>query len=94
MDIFHVGEIAIIRKGASFASRFDDTECTIEQPLQLYKAMRDGEVVEREGYVIRAYDGIRYVAGQHSLRKKRPPREDLQLVRWSQCPWQPHGVRV
>lgn len=28
------------------------------------------------------------------LRKKRPPREDLQVVRWAECPWQPEQVRV
>jgi hypothetical protein len=28
------------------------------------------------------------------LRKKKPPREDLQLVRWSECPWQPESINV
>jgi hypothetical protein len=28
------------------------------------------------------------------LRKKRPPRDDLQLMRWDQCPWQPESINV
>lgn len=28
------------------------------------------------------------------LRKKRPPRDDLKLVRWSECPWQPESLHV
>lgn len=29
-----------------------------------------------------------------SLRKKRPPRDDLQIVRWADCPWQPEKVLI
>lgn len=28
------------------------------------------------------------------LRKVPPPREDLRLVRWDQCPWQPESINV
>lgn len=28
-------------------------------------------------------------ATHKELRKKPPPRDDLTLVKWSECPWQP-----
>lgn len=36
--------------------------------------------------------GLPIMVERQNLRKKRPPRDDLKLVRWDQCPWQPEKV--
>jgi hypothetical protein len=43
---------------------------------------------------VRAPDGFEFCAKERVLRKRRGPRDDLQLVRWSECPWQPEQVRA
>lgn len=38
--------------------------------------------------------GRRILRFAAELVKKKPPREDLQIVRWDSCPWQPQELRV
>jgi hypothetical protein len=33
-------------------------------------------------------------AGLCVLRKVRPPREDLKVTKWDECPWQPESLHV
>lgn len=37
---------------------------------------------------------VRHYIRIQSLRKRRPPGVDLQLVHWSECPWQPERLHV
>jgi hypothetical protein len=38
--------------------------------------------------------GRRILRFANELAKKKPPREDLQLIRWDTCPWQPEEISV
>lgn len=35
-----------------------------------------------------------HIARPHQVRKVEPPREDQQIVRWAECPWQPASVKT
>lgn len=37
-------------------------------------------------------DGKEHIAAPGYVRKIQPPREDLKVVRWDQCPWQPERI--
>lgn len=98
---FAVGEIAIFVKPGPNHGR----EVTIVGPLRLVRALNTltNEVVQDWRYQIDAPDIVlgpflstdpRIWAEPRFLRKKRPPRGDLQIVRWDQCPWQPESVNV
>lgn len=39
-------------------------------------------------------DGKLWSLSREYLRKKKPPRKDLEVVRWSECPWQPESLHV
>ena len=73
---------------------YDGTEVLITGPLEMRnsRVLFSGEVTARLRYAIRAHDGKNFCVQPHSLKKKRPPREDWRLVRWSECPWQPQTV--
>lgn len=98
---FAVGEVAIWnRPGPNFGK-----ETTILSSLQLVRAIdaSTGEVTEAWRYQIDPTGLVlgpalskctRYWAEPQHLRKKRPPRKDLETVRWSECPWQPESLRV
>jgi hypothetical protein len=99
---FEVGEVAIwVKPGPNYGM-----EVTIIGPLQKARPRNSNtnEVVEGWYYQIdppanahygpyRSKDPRRWAAPEH-LRKKPPKREDLQLVRWSECPWQPEVLSV
>lgn len=86
---FDVGEIAIL--AYSRFGRASGVECVVVSPLGVRLNLSNGQY--ENGYVIEV-DGNEYIALPDQLRKKRPPRENLQLVRWDQCPWQPAQVRA
>lgn len=43
---------------------------------------------------VMAHDGKTFFCQPKILRKIEPPREDLQLVCWTDCPWQPAQVHA
>jgi hypothetical protein len=92
-DLFSVGEIAIL---SIPGDPYDGTEVTIVGPLAWrdWFFWRSGENIEGMAYLI---DGGGLPYGEmccrpQFLRKKKPPREDLRVVRWDECPWQPQQV--
>ena len=66
----------------------------IKGPGMLGYTDYDGTHRTEYGYHVQDSDGSIWFARPSNLRKKRPPREDLQLVRWDECPWQPENVNV
>jgi hypothetical protein len=48
----------------------------------------------RPCYKVLHADGDVSLVEPHKLRKKRPPREDLKVTTWDECPWQPEEVQV
>jgi hypothetical protein len=93
-----VGDVCVL-VGLVIATHKNGNEVTIVGPARLAR-FRDtitrelSEIELRYPTSERDADGrpIHYRAC--NLRKKRPPREDLQIVRWDQCPWQPDEVRA
>jgi len=95
---FAVGEVALYwRPGSPSHLR----EVTIVGPLkeEYVHDVRDGSLKYEMVYAIEGIPGTppsgkAWCAPPEYLRKKKPPREDLQVVRWSECPWQPQQVRA
>lgn len=89
---FSIGDIAIVIDCFTNPS-LNGREVTIISGLRQWQTRRNGERYMGYGTDL-AEKGIRYAFRPSQLRKKRPPREDLQVVRWAQCPWQPEQVRA
>jgi hypothetical protein len=98
---FDIGEVAIwVKPGPNFGK-----ELTVISSLQFVRTVDGGtgEVTDGWRYEI---DAPGFVQGLHVstvkrlfaepeyLRKKRPPRKDLTIVRWADCPWQPESINV
>lgn len=100
---FSIGEVAIFWKPGSVNH---GKELTILSGMQWRRARGSMDGVVREGwryqcdpsnlvmgpYTSKCSDKT-WVAPEH-LRKKRPPRDDLQIKRWDECPWQPEKINV
>lgn len=103
MDKFEIGEIAIITLSSVLSSnaqnaQYNGEECEIIGGLQdrLAKDTNTLEARTITAYRIRVLcDNAIFVAEPQWLRKKRPPRKDLEVVRWSDIPWwQPNKVII
>lgn len=93
-DIFAVGEIAIM-VNAQILVQYNGVECEVlKGPGMMRQRQKDNSIVLIHGYSVRAADGEIFAVEPHKLRKKKPPREDLKVVRWDQCPWQPETIDV
>jgi hypothetical protein len=88
---FSIGEIAIVI-AANFHPENIGQEVEIVGPLQMRYSRQTGAHIHT--YRMRRGDGKEFAVHPHHLRKKRPPREDLQVMRWDQCPWQPENINV
>jgi hypothetical protein len=91
MDKFAIGEVVICMVGTISSGR-DATIYEI-RPNALRSDGRRGTgyFIDIQGVGTRT-GGELHFAFADELRKKRPPRDDLKLVRWSECPWQPQTV--
>jgi hypothetical protein len=98
-DTFQIGEIAIFYHPGSVNH---GREVMIIGPLE-HGRVKDtwtGNSLELDFHRIDASNltfgpfesGGQAVGRLSRLRKKKPPREDLQVVKWSECPWQPAKV--
>jgi hypothetical protein len=91
---FALGEIAIVAH-PRFHPEHTGMECQIIGELRLRKGIdSDGSSFCEPRYQIQYPNGAIYTAQPCQLRKRRPPRQDLEIVRWDQCPWQPKQVRT
>ncbi len=92
---YAIGEVAIYwRPGATGHGQ----EVTIVGAPS-WRHVRDrvtGVLVNRFVYPLAELspDGKRWSVSPDRLRKKKPPRKDLEVVRWDQCPWQPESLNV
>jgi hypothetical protein len=88
---FAIGEIAIMCN-PEFHPENDGRECTVIGGLQ----PRTGRQTDRTelAYRVQRDDGAIFMCRPYQLRKKRPPRKDLEVVRWADCPWQPESIHV
>jgi hypothetical protein len=83
---FQVGEIAVVNCPGCDTHGID---ATVIGPLEKWR-LWDGEIGEGTPRVADCYPVV--VAGEilgaepHELRKKRPPRDDLKVVRWADVP--------
>lgn len=91
-ETFAVGEIALC------VSRYGrpTVECEILHiPNGCPTTFAGVYLADGDEYIIRCADDPQlYSAFRGQLLKKRPPHEDLQVVRWDECPWQPEVFRV
>jgi hypothetical protein len=100
--LFAVGEVAIFwRPGGPNHGK----ELTILSGMQWRKTRGSSDGVIREGwrYLCDMPNAVlqfksecsekTWVAPEH-LRKKRPPRDGLEVIRWDSCPWQPESINV
>lgn len=94
-ETFSIGEVAfhILWK----------CEVTITSELKYgrSRSATTGEVTLGSVHLVDRHDGKptpclnpQWVASPSNLRKIKPPREDLQTVRWADCPWQPARLEV
>lgn len=90
---FKVGEIAIWVLADD--PQGNGQECTITGPLEFATARDriDGSIDSNWGYDVEDAEG-RWFAFENELAKRKPPRDDLSVVRWADCPWQPERVRA
>jgi hypothetical protein len=96
-ETFKVGDICVFVNSRDWPE-YNGEECEIIGGLALRNIMvsRHGDESKLElSYKVRMLcDGELFGPVPDQLRRKRPPREDLQIVRWADCPWQPEGVRA
>lgn len=93
---FEVGEVAIAVNWKFKAAVWNGTEVLIVG--ELAERFRRGYTNGRETlgicYTVRTQDGAIFAPDPWLLKKKPPAREDHQLVKWSECPWQPSRERA
>ena len=91
-----VGEIAIIVHTGQFHELLG-TECEIIGPLEMRWAYELIDGIEEENvkprYAVRCMDSKTYHVSAWKLRRKRPPAQ-FEAARWSDCAWQPTGVKA
>lgn len=90
-DPLRVGDVCIL-VNLKISTWDNGKEVTITEPLRLLRTVNN---VTKEPSVKQRYkasDGFWY--SPENLQKKKPPREDLRIVRWDQCPWQPESIHV
>lgn len=100
---FSIGEVAIFWSPGSVNH---GKEVTILSGMQWRRTRGWMDGIVREGWRYEC-DTTNLTAGPYRstcsnkcwvaperLKKKRPPRKDLEITRWDQCPWQPESINV
>jgi hypothetical protein len=94
-ETLSIGAVCI---GVNAKWRFDreGMECTVIGGLAMrtFTINKDGDCLTAPAYEVQWADSEITCAYPDQLRLKKPPREDLQVVRWDTCPWQPEELRV
>lgn len=93
MSALQVGDVCEIlgplRADPISLAAYAGMECTIESGPHC-----SPDFVSHQCYEVLAYDGKRMWVDRMNLRKKDPPGDPRQLVRWADCPWQPKQLTV
>lgn len=93
----NAGDVCIV-VGCVMYPECNGREVTIVGPAEAgpYRCARTGSVFMDARYPTSDPDelGRPVYYSARNLRKKRPPREDLKVVRWDQCPWQPEKINA
>lgn len=92
-----IGDVCIV-VGCVMYPECNGREVTIIGPSQPgpYRCIKTGNVFMDHRWPTSDPDefGMPVYYSERNLRKKKPPREDLQVMRWDQCPWQPEKIHV
>lgn len=90
---FKVGDICV-GQNLIYCPEINGMECTIVEGLEMRKWVLDnGEKGESLTYVVIWSDGERTAQAPHELRRKQPPKREIDtVVSWKNCAWQPAGV--
>lgn len=98
-ESFQPGDLCEIINAGTWHLRLVGQECTY---LRAYNPANwthgDRAHIDADGHpylhIVVTRDGVEWACTAGCIRKKRPPREDLALVRWADCPWQPQRERA
>lgn len=82
---FKVGDVCLI-VGCKTDPYVNGLECTIIEGLQTKSTFGFGDV---QVYKVHLQTGQLRWAFPDVLRKKPPPRKDLEVVEWNSVPWVP-----
>jgi hypothetical protein len=91
MVTFKIGEIVIMQNCMN--KSLSGMEAEIIEGLESRLGKQTGE--RFKGYAIIAANGVKYAARPNQLRKKEPPKRDIdRVVRWEDCCWMPRELIV
>lgn len=89
-ELFAIGEIVVWTRCYSKPALIGE-ETTILSGLEYKNLSHSGLAWAYKTSHVDEH-GVHFYAMPAQIRKKKPPREDLKVVRWDQCPWQPETV--
>ena len=92
MNTFEVGERALVVCRAEITSPRLRPYIGQEVTIVGGAVQLDVSRVYGDMYPVKADDGYEFFAAHQVLQKKPPGRQDVQLVCWADCPWQPRRV--
>lgn len=93
-QMFAVGEIAIAAGDPGNPYFGTDVLIVGPQEFGVVEYVSSGRIAEGWFYRVRTHDGKTWSASNEDLRKKKPPRDDLKVIRWDECSWQPESIHV
>ncbi len=92
--IFQVGEVAILQNCRNPAH--NGIEVIIVGELRERNILFNGDVYQHIlSYEVETpfIDRKLAIVEPHGIRKKQLPREDIQIITWNECPWQPSIIK-
>lgn len=87
-----VGDVVLIV--ADFSGRYTHLVGMQTEIIEMPTIQATTPPTSMPTYTGRMPDGKLYAFARGEIRKIEPPRDDLQVVQWSACPWQPQQVRA
>lgn len=95
---FSIGEVAIYCRPGSLYFGAEVTIMSALKEMRLHDARtvttEQALAYEIDGPFGPFLDGRPWCSRPEWLKKKKPPRRDLEVVRWADCPWQPESINV
>jgi hypothetical protein len=90
---FEIGD-AVMLINATWNHHMNGSCGTVTDDLRVRTYVTPVGEFTKPCYEVELLSGERVLARPHQLKKIEPPRNDRQLVCWSECPWQPEVLRV